>query len=60
MEDGDRLPLLPDESLLQGLGPCQGEGQDDHWALVSPELINKEDETELGFQNAVTEKREET
>ena len=51
--------LLPDESLLQTLGHCQGEGQGDHLALTVPELINKGDETELGFQNAVSEKREE-
>lgn len=51
--------LLPDESLLQALGHCQGEGQGDHLALMVPELINKGDETELGFQNAVSEKREE-
>lgn len=50
--------LLPDESLLQGLG--RGEGQEHGLALVSPELTNEEDETELGFQNAVLEKREET
>lgn len=37
-----------------------GEGRDDHLALVSPELTNKDNETELGFQNLVSEKREET
>lgn len=52
--------LLPDENSLWGLGHCHGRDLDNHLALVSPELTNREEKTRLGVKSAALETRKET